>query len=91
MVLKVVAVNDAIGVLITLEPPTGPMKVEAVDAGFYHSPIWDKDYPKIQILTIEELLQGKAVDMPPQTQTSVTFTKAPKVSKAEGEQLLMEQ
>ncbi len=88
--LKAVSANDAIGVLITLEPPTSPMKVEAVDAGYYHSPIWDKDYPKIQILTIEELLQGKTVDMPPQTQTSVTFAKAPKVSKGEGEQLAME-
>jgi len=87
--LKAVAANDAIGVLIILEPPTSPMKVEALDAGFYHSPIYDKDYPKIQILTIEELLHGKTVDMPPQTQTSVTFAKAPKVSKKEGEQLSM--
>ncbi len=87
--LKAVAANDAIGVLITLGPPTGPMKVEAVDAGYYRSPIWNEDYPKIQILTIEELLQGKTVDMPPQTQTSVTFAKAPKVSKKEGEQLSM--
>lgn len=87
--LKTVAANDAIGVLITLEPPTAPMKVEAVDAGSYHSPVWNKDYPKIQILTIGELFQGKMVDMPPQTQTSVTFAKAPKVAKKEGEQLAM--
>ena len=87
--LKAVAANDAIGVLITLEPPTGPMKVEAVDAGYYHSPIWDKNYPKIQILTIDELLHGETVDMPPQTQTSVTFAKAPKIPKKEGEQLPM--
>jgi hypothetical protein len=85
-----VAANNAIGVLITLEPPTSPMKVEAVDAGYYHSPIYDKDYPKIQILTIEELLHGKTVDMPPQTQTNVTFAKAPRVSKREGEQLSMD-
>jgi hypothetical protein len=32
-------------------------------------------------------LHGKTVDMPPQTQTSVTFAKAPKISKKEGEQL----
>jgi len=89
--LKAVADKDAIGVLITLEPPTNPMKVEAVDAGYYHSPIYDKDYHKIQILTIEELLRGKTVDMPPQTQTNVTFAKAPRVSKEEGEQLSMEQ
>jgi len=85
--LKAVAAHDALGIFITLEPPTGPMQTEAVSAGFYHSPGWNKDYPKIQILTIEELLHGKVVDMPPQTQTSVTFAKAPKVSKKEGEQL----
>ena len=85
--LKAVAANDAIGVFITLEPPTEPMKVEAIDAGFYHSPIWNKDYPKIQIMTVEELLKGKTVNMPPQEQTSVTFTKAKKISQKEGEQL----
>ena len=88
--LKDVASSNAMGVFITLQPPTGEMETEAVSAGYYHSPIWDKDYPKIQILTIEELLNGKAVDMPLQTQTSVTFAKAPKVSKEEGEQLSME-
>jgi site-specific DNA-methyltransferase (adenine-specific) len=87
--LEATAKNEAMGILITLEPPTEPMKVEALDAGYYHSPIYDKDYPKIQILTIEELLQGKAVDMPPQTQTSIAFTKAPKIKKNEGKQLLM--
>jgi len=88
--LKAVAAHDALGIFITLEPPTGPMQTEAVSAGFYHSPGWNKDYPKIQILTIEELLHGKAVDMPPQTQTSVTFAKAQKITPKEGEQLSME-
>jgi len=88
--LKAVAAKDALGIFITLEPPTRPMQTEAVSAGFYHSPGWNKDYPKIQILTIEELLHGKAVDMPPQTQTNVTFAKAPKVSTKElGKQLDM--
>ena len=88
--LKAVAASNAIGVFITLEPPTEPMKVEAINAGYYHSPIWNKDYPKIQILTIEELLHGKMVDMPPQTQTDVTFAKAQRIPQKEGEQLSME-
>jgi len=87
--LKAVAAGDALGIFITLEPPTGPMQTEAISAGFYHSPGWNEDYPKIQILTVEELLHGKAVDMPPQTQTSVTFAKAPKVSQNRGGQLTM--
>jgi site-specific DNA-methyltransferase (adenine-specific) len=87
--LRTVAGEEAIGVLITLEPPTEPMKVEAIAAGSYHSELYDKDYPKIQILTIEELLQGKTVDMPPQTQTSVTFAKAQKITRKEGVQPAM--
>jgi hypothetical protein len=67
------------------------MTNEALEAGYYHSPIYDKDYRKIQIITIEELLHGKTVEMPPQTQSSVTFTKAPKLMKKQGEQLIMEQ
>ncbi len=55
----------------------------------YHSPIWNKDYPKIQILTIEELLHGKMVDMPPLAQTNVTFAKAQKINQKEGVQPAM--
>jgi site-specific DNA-methyltransferase (adenine-specific) len=63
------------GVFITLEKPTGEMNTEAVTAGFYTSP-WGK-HPRIQILTIEELLmQGKRVDMPPQEMVSRTFKRA---------------
>jgi site-specific DNA-methyltransferase (adenine-specific) len=84
--LKDVSSKEAMGVLITLEPPTTPMIKEALDAGYYHSPVWNKDYNKIQIITIEELLNGKQIDMPPQAQTNVTFAKAPKVKRKEGEQ-----
>lgn len=54
----------AIGVFITLEPPTPEMKKEAVSAGFYHSPGWGRNYPKIQILSIVALLQGAKIEMP---------------------------
>ncbi len=84
--LQTVAAKDAIGVLITLEPPTGPMQQEAIEAGYYHSDIWNKDYPKIQILAVEDILHGKTVDMPPQKQTSKAFNKAQKIVKKEGEQ-----
>jgi len=89
--LETVAADEAIGIFITLEPPTEPMKVEAISAGYYHSPIWDKDYPKIQLLTIDELLHGKMVDMPPLSQTGVTFTKAQKITRKEGKQLTLEE
>lgn len=66
----------AMGVFITLEEPTAPMKKEALEAGFYHSPGWGTDYPKIQILTIEELLHGAEIKMPPQ---HATFKEAERV------------
>ena len=84
--LKDIASQHAMGVFITLKPPTREMTTEAVSAGSYHSPLWDTDYPKIQILTIGELLQGKAVDMPSPTSP---YAKAPKVSKKEGEQIVL--
>jgi hypothetical protein len=58
----------AAGILITLEKPTKPMREEAADAGRYQSRLWhEKDYPKIQILTIEGLLGGnERVEAPPQ-------------------------
>jgi site-specific DNA-methyltransferase (adenine-specific) len=61
--------NAAIGVFLTLEPPTKPMLSEAAEKGFYHSPGWNKDYPRLQILTVEDLLGGKTVDLPPNLQT----------------------
>jgi DNA modification methylase len=56
------------GILLTLEKPTKPMREEAADAGRYTSKLWhDKDYPKIQLLTIEGLLNGtERVQAPPQ-------------------------
>jgi len=75
--------NAAIGVFITLEPPSRDMNTEAVSAGFYHSPGWNQDYPRIQILTIEELLHNAEVKMPPQFGT---FKQAQRVQQAEAQQ-----
>ncbi len=67
----------AIGVLISMEEPTGPMKTEAATAGFWESAAWAKKYPRIQLLTVKQLLAGAAVDMPPQRQADKrTFKKA---------------
>ncbi|CAA9321766.1 MAG: Type III restriction-modification system methylation subunit [uncultured Chloroflexia bacterium] len=76
--------NAVIGVFVTLEPPTQPMLKEAVSAGYYRSPGWHKDYPKIQILTIAELLRGAEVQMPP---AHGTFKQAQRVQQPAGEQL----
>jgi len=70
----------AIGVFITLNESTKDMKKEAVSAGYYFSEGWQQNYPKIQILTIEELLNGAKVNMPPM---NITFKKA-KTEKKNG-------
>jgi site-specific DNA-methyltransferase (adenine-specific) len=72
----------AIGVLITLEEPSKDMITEAASAGFHHSNLWQRDYPRIQILTIEELLKRKTIDMP-RTAPGQTFKQAEKVKKNE--------
>jgi site-specific DNA-methyltransferase (adenine-specific) len=74
----------AIGVFVTLEEPTRDMLTEAATAGFYHSPVWNKDYPRLQILTIEALLAGKEIEMPPSAYG--TFKQAEKVKKEDGKQ-----
>jgi site-specific DNA-methyltransferase (adenine-specific) len=70
------------GILLTLEKPSKPMQLEAAEAGRYKSKIWHKkDYPKIQILTIEGLMDGvERVDAPPQDNP---FAKAQRESKPE--------
>ena len=67
-----------IGVFITLNPPTRPMRAEAVSAGFYepeHFP--DLRFPRLQILTIEELLAGKEAEYP-RIAPAATFRRAPR-------------
>ena len=53
----------SMGFFITLEQPTKPMYEEAVKKGFYKDSLGNK-YPKVQILTIEEILNGKEPDSP---------------------------
>jgi site-specific DNA-methyltransferase (adenine-specific) len=73
----------AIGVLISLEEPTEPMRKEALAAGYYHSDYRDTDHRKLQVCTIEELLEGKQLDLPPLAQVNTTFKVAPKTRSDE--------
>ncbi len=71
------------GWFITLEKPSRPMRTEAASADFYVSP-WGK-HPRIQILTAEELLEGKHFDCPP-IQLSGTTYQLPRRVVREGDQ-----
>ena len=73
----------AMGLFITLEEPTRDMRTEAVSAGFYHSDLWQTDYPKIQIRTVGELLEGKGFEVPRHPQT---YQPAQRITRSEGEQ-----
>jgi len=73
-----------IGVLISMQEPTQPMRTEAASAGFYESP-WGK-HPRIQLLTIADLLAGKKVDYPLVQGANVTYEKAPRAKKQQGRQ-----
>jgi DNA modification methylase len=67
--------NAHIGVLLTMQEPTKPMRTEAASTGFYKS--YNAEYQRLQILTVRELLEGKKVDMP-QWHEQRTFKIAPK-------------
>jgi len=54
----------ALGLFITLEPPTRDMRQEAASAGMWYSGLWQRDYPRIQIRTIEDLLGGRRFELP---------------------------
>jgi len=73
-----------IGVLLCLEGVTKPMRTEAASAGFYKSP-WG-NHPRLQILTIAELLDGKGIDYP-HPAGNLTFKRAPKAETPLPEQL----
>ena len=75
-----------IGVFITLQPPTEPMRQEALSAGIYtpeHFP--DQQHPRVQILTIDELLAGRTVSYP-RGGAPATFRQAPRRRRSQGRQ-----
>ena len=69
----------AMGVLLSLEEPTARMRTEAASAGLYES-AWGK-HPRLQLMPVGELLDGRKLDAPPPRQTSVTFKRVPKAKE----------
>ncbi len=78
-----------IGVLISFSTPTPGMYKEAASMGFYTSP-WGK-HPRMQLVTVAELLAGKRIDYPPATGANVTHRRAARTASAEpaGEQSVL--
>lgn len=77
----------AIGVLISLQPPTRDMQAEAASAGFYEHKVNKQKYPRIQLRTVKELMAGKNIEQPTNVAALVeTFKKAPESKKKDAEQ-----
>jgi len=68
----------ALGALISIEAPTKAMRAEAASCGFYTSNYDQQKYPRLQLLTVGELLEGRArFEYPSSRQVNVTFKRAP--------------
>lgn len=65
-----------LAVLLSFDKPTKPMRAEAASAGFYSSS-WGQ-FPRLQLLTVEELLAGKGIDYPRVTGANQTYKIAPR-------------
>jgi DNA modification methylase len=74
----------SIGFFVTLEEATKEMNLEAATAGLYHSDLWNRDYPKLQILSIRQLLAGVKPELPPSVQP--TYAQARRYQHPTGEQ-----
>lgn len=70
----------ALGIFISFEEATREMHKEAATTGFYESDMGSK-HPKIQLLTIKELIEGKKIDYP-RGALDTTFRNAIKAKKS---------
>ena len=73
----------ALGLFISLDEPTRDMLTEAAAGGFYHSDLWQRDFPKLQIRTIADLLAGRSFDLPPR---QPAYQPAERARPPQGEQ-----
>lgn len=64
------------------------MRTEAASAGYYSSP-WGR-HPRVQLLSVEELLSGAQLDAPPTRQVDRTYRKPPRVALAAPETLRLD-
>ncbi|MCK4333672.1 site-specific DNA-methyltransferase [candidate division WOR-3 bacterium] len=77
------------GALILLYEPSerSDIPAEAASAGFYHSEIMNKDYPRVQVLTVKGLLEGtERLKIPQIAPDDVTFKRAEKITKDKDKQ-----
>jgi hypothetical protein len=64
------------GFLITFDPPTKPMKDEIAAAGKYRHPLLSREDDRIQVITVEDILNGAKLDLPMARSDTVKSAKA---------------
>ena len=77
--------GEPIGILLTLVPQTKDMTTEAAASGFYESKLWQRKFPRLQIITVEEMLAGKRPSIP---WGRAPFAKAPTEKEQADQQAL---
>ena len=76
----------ALAVFLTLEKPTGPMEKEAKSIGTYHHDLMGRNYDKIEIVTVKQIIEdGKRLEIP----MSLEVLKKAQAVKQDGQLQLM--
>ncbi|GAO38349.1 putative DNA-methyltransferase [Sphingomonas changbaiensis NBRC 104936] len=57
-------VKAEFGILISMDAATPSMKNEIAEAGKYKHPLLDREDDRLQVVTVEEILAGKRLDLP---------------------------
>lgn len=73
--------NAAIGYFITLYPPTKEMIAECKKIGRYKNVLVNQEYPKIEIVTVEDILNGKKITIP--TSHQIDVVKSSQLKKSD--------
>lgn len=58
------------------------MRSEAAGDGFYRSPYTGTDYPRLQVITVAELLEGRSIAMPAVAGMDRTYRRAPRAKSS---------
>jgi site-specific DNA-methyltransferase (adenine-specific) len=69
------------------EQVTKPMLLAAKEEGYFYPELWQNRFDKIQILTVEDILDGKGINLPLEAHRTTTFKKATKSLTPDGEQV----
>jgi hypothetical protein len=79
--------NAEMGVHITMTEPSRGVIEAANVCGLYTWPVSGQVYPKIQVITVEDLLKGKRPKMPP---TKSPYVQAARAELPEAEQMTLD-